>query len=59
MMITIFLSMVYRFRSNLNYLVRDRGIVFTACLGGVSFRLNFLALLTRLFPDKVRPLMSR
>ena len=41
-----------------NDLVRDRGIVLTVDLGGVSFRLNFLVFLARLFPDRLRLLMS-
>jgi hypothetical protein len=39
-------------------LVRERGIVFTTDLGGVSLRLNFLALLARLLPERLRPLRS-
>jgi len=39
-------------------LVRDRGIVFVVDLGGVSFKLSFLVFLARLFPDKLRLLMS-
>ena len=39
-------------------LVRERGIVLTTDLGGVSLRLNFLALLTRLLPERLRPLRS-
>ena len=39
-------------------LVLDRGIVFTTDLGGVSLRLNFLAPLARLLPERLRLLMS-
>ena len=41
-------------------LVRESGMVLLLLIdrGGVSFRLNFLALLTRLLPERLRPLRS-